>query len=515
MRTSRIHVLWKVSLIFFLFSGITLYAQSGNGEIKILASDGDIYDSFGYSVDIANQIAIIGAEGDDDNGILSGSAYIFSFAEGHGAEIIKLLPGDGAETAFFGNSVAISDEYVVVAAVGDDEAAEEHGAVYVFERIGNTWREQAKLIPSNPIPAAFFGISVDVFKDRIAVGALNANGNAIGSGAVYIFKKFENEWIQEAKLFATDGEWNDWFGWSVAINNSFVAVGSMEDDTVNPASGSVYIYQQNSTGWIEYQIIPKDSERGDRFGSSVSLFENHLLVGAVGVDDKAASGGGAYIFHNSNNEWRQEAKLLADDGQWNDNLGWSAALSGNFAVLGSAGNDANGDDAGAAYVFHKQDGDWVQKTKLLASNGVADDRFGRAVAILHDEVIVGAYRNDNKNGINAGAAYYYDLSKALAINTETVIRNSNYNLYQNYPNPFNGSTTIQYELPEAAHVNLTIYDLIGKRVVTLVNERQGPGANSITWSGENASGNSVRSGIYIYQLQADNYSQSRKMLLIQ
>jgi flagellar hook assembly protein FlgD len=89
-----------------------------------------------------------------------------------------------------------------------------------------------------------------------------------------------------------------------------------------------------------------------------------------------------------------------------------------------------------------------------------------------------------------------------------------YVLHQNYPNPFNPVTTLSYDLPEDALVNITIYDMMGKQVKTLINDQQTAGYKSVQWNATNNLGEPVTAGLYLYTIQAGDYSQTRKMVLL-
>ena len=89
-----------------------------------------------------------------------------------------------------------------------------------------------------------------------------------------------------------------------------------------------------------------------------------------------------------------------------------------------------------------------------------------------------------------------------------------FNVYSNYPNPFNSSTTLRYDLPEDALVNITIYDIMGRIVRTLINNQQNAGFKSIQWNATNNVGTSLSAGLYLYKIQADNFAQTRKMVLL-
>lgn len=106
------------------------------------------------------------------------------------------------------------------------------------------------------------------------------------------------------------------------------------------------------------------------------------------------------------------------------------------------------------------------------------------------------------------------LPKSMAGGDEENAVPTAYNLSQNYPNPFNPSTSIRYALPENAKVTLTIYNVLGKKVKTLVSGDRAAGYHSVVWDGKNAAGQVVSSGVYVYRLEAGSFVQNRKMVLV-
>jgi flagellar hook assembly protein FlgD len=89
-----------------------------------------------------------------------------------------------------------------------------------------------------------------------------------------------------------------------------------------------------------------------------------------------------------------------------------------------------------------------------------------------------------------------------------------YDLQQNYPNPFNPTTLIRYAIPNASHVTIKIYDMLGREVKTLVNSEQNAGFQTVQWNGENNFGSKVASGAYIYMIKAGDFFQAKKMILL-
>ena len=163
------------------------YAQLG--EFKINASDGGPFEEFGYSVSISGDYAVVGAFADDDSGSTSGSAYIFKRAGESWVQEAKLLPSDGAAGDRFGHSVSISDDYAVVGANGNDDNGSNAGSAYIFKRTGTSWAQQAKLLSSDGATDDEFGASVSISGDYAVVGSRDDDDNGTNSGSAYVYKR--------------------------------------------------------------------------------------------------------------------------------------------------------------------------------------------------------------------------------------------------------------------------------------------------------------------------------------
>ena len=157
-----------------------------------------------------------------------------------------------------------------------------------------------------------------------------------------------------------------------------------------------------------------DGSLNDRFGISLDLDGNRLVVGASGEDSASVDSGAAYVFAlnpNAPADWDQIAKLVADDGALGDQLGISVAISGERVLAGAQFDDDQGNESGSAYVFWQDEGGaegWGQVAKLVALGGATDDRFGFAAALSGDTALVGALRSDQL-GTESGSARVFDL----------------------------------------------------------------------------------------------------------
>ena len=320
---------------------------------------------------------------------------------------------------YFGISVAISGDYAIVGAEGGDGVIADTGGAYIFKSAGaGKWpqTETQKLVSSDGQAGDFFGQDVAISGDYAIVGAYGVAGG-VNTGAAYIFEKDpvigwpENE---TQKLFASDGQAGDFFGYSVAISGDYAIVGALGDDDQGNSAGAAYIFKKDPvTGWPENEtqkLFASGGQGADFFGYSVGISGDYAIVGAWGDDDQGNFAGAAYIFTQSSGNWTQTQKLLASDGAASDRFGDSVAISGDYAIVGARGEDDQGNDAGAAYIFKKDPvTGWPENEtqKLLASDGDADDQFGYSVAISGDYAIVGAYTDDNSGGNLAGAAYIF------------------------------------------------------------------------------------------------------------
>ena len=261
--------------------------------------------------------------------------------------------------------------------------------VYLLLGFGllNTASAEFKLVSSDPNMGDQFGWSVDISGHTIVVGApINSENNLIEHGSAYIFelKREGNKdnWEQQIVLDPKeDGRRNDNFGYSVAIDGDYAAVGS---PGINSSTGAVYIYKRSEGVWKQQQKLePADGAKRDNFGYSADMLGEHLIVGAYLDDSKAGS---VYIFNRNGDRWRQQAKLTGNDTAKGDNFGDAVALDGNengvdFAIVGAPNNTHNGKKSGAAYIFVHDGGTWTEEAKLVPADAQSSDFFGDAVSI--------------------------------------------------------------------------------------------------------------------------------------
>ena len=376
---------------------------------KHLASDGTSNDNFGYSVSLSGDYAIAGARRDDDNGDDSGSAYIFFRNGVNWTQQAKLTANDGASGDNFGQSVSLSGYYAIVGAHtdtsnvinGNDTNMVTHGSAYIFFRNGTNWTQQAKLTADDGTNEDFFGYFVSLSGNYAIVGAYWDDDNGSASGSAYIFVRDGVNWTQQAKLTANDGASSDQFGGSVSISGDYAAIGAFGDDDSGNSSGSAYIFNRSGNSWTQQaKLTANDGASGDNFGQFASISGDYAIVGAAGDDDNGSASGSAYIFFRNGTNWTQQAKLTANDGASGDSFGRFVSISGDYAIVGARGDDSS---RGASYIFARNGSSWTQ-TKIIPNDGANGDQFGWSISSSGDYAIVGAY-TDTDNGNESGSAY--------------------------------------------------------------------------------------------------------------
>ncbi|EYF01444.1 Hypothetical protein CAP_8277 [Chondromyces apiculatus DSM 436] len=377
---------------------------------KLVAGDGAPDDQLGVSVALSGDTAVVGAYRDDDSGSASGAAYVFVRSGGSWTQQAKLLAAGGAADDYFGISVAISGDTVVVGSYGDDDHGPESGSAYVFVRSGGSWTQQAKLLAPDGAALDYFGTSVAVSGDTAVVGAYLDDDSESGSGSAYVFVRSGGSWTQQAKLLAADGEGLDCFGSSVAVSGDTAVVGAFREGENGPLSGAAYVFARTGNLWAQQQkLVAADGAANDYFGGSVAVSGDTAIVGAYGDDDSGADSGSGYVFARAGGTWTQQQKLVAAGGAAQDSFGSSVAVSGDTAVVGAYLHRSSGVRTGAAYMFARSGGSFTQHDELVASDGAADDFFGSAVAVSGDAALVGAYGDDDA-GTFSGSAYAFALT---------------------------------------------------------------------------------------------------------
>lgn len=236
--------------------------------------------------------------------------------------------------------------------------------------------------------------------NTLAVG-VQGDDQGIGSVRVYVDDNSKDFEFQSL-LRPSDGAIDDDFGRAVAMSGNFIIVGAQRHDAEGENSGAAYIFERSinndgDTEWSQVaKLTPPEPQADERFGISVSIQGKVAIVGANGNDSNGENSGAAYLFTLQPNiigieGWTFTKKLVAADGAPGDNFGFSVSIYGNQAVVGAVWANERG---GSAYVFINQGGTWTTQGKFEGEK--PDDQFGWSVSVYEETIAVGAIKFDDR-----------------------------------------------------------------------------------------------------------------------
>ena len=535
-----------------------IYYNNGTNWVeqqKLTASDSNNGDEFGSAVAISGNYAIIGSSYDDDNGENSGSAYIFFNNGTNWVEQQKLTASDSNNGDEFGSAVAISGNYAIIGSSYDDDNGENSGSAYIFFNNGTSWVEQQKLTASDGTVGDDFGFSVSISGNYALIGSNYDDYNGEHSGSAYVFYNNGNSWVEQQKLTASDGAANDDFGFSVSISNSLAIVGAPAATFI---TGAAYVFYYNGVTWVEQQkLTASDGEGFDCFGISTSIYNNYAIAGAHSPMNTIKSSS-AYIFHYDGSYWIEQQKLITSDGIPQDDFGYSVSISDSISVIGASHDDDNGGWSGSAYIFDLTEDNSLPVTLSSFDAIRTNSNFVELNWITKSETDMSGYNllraeNNSLNGalkvntaiitasnlacehnykftdeeVELDNTYYYWLESiamsgnveyygpvTVSLDKEKPEEYTNLGIMGIYPNPFNPETNIDYSVKEETPVEISVYNIKGQRVKTLVDKSVSAGDHNVAWHGDSDSDTPVSSGVYFVKMITGNHIETRKIVLM-
>ncbi len=370
----------------------------------------------------------------------------------------------------FGYAIAFDGTTLIVGAPLEDSGEryfnpnpssntrQDTGAVYVFERSGNTWIQRYYVKAINTKQGDQYGYSVAIDGDRFVVGApfedswvveypYFSHMDYIDSGMIYVYKKQNAQWQFEQIIKTQIPDEYDNFGSSVAIDGTTIVAGAYnEGDTSCAGCGAAYVFERVGDNWTETAKLTATSrDVNDNFGYDVAISNQTIVVGTY-LEDSASqmvngnyndnsrqNCGAAYVFEKTNGVWQSTAYLKANVSQDNLHFGKALDIDGNRIAVGAPGEGKSATgigntvpglhapDSGAVYIFERSGATWVQTEYIKASNTDANDRFGEAVdldgarlvvaAPYEDGASFGVYGDQMDNSAeNSGALYLFEIS---------------------------------------------------------------------------------------------------------
>ena len=404
---------------------------------------------FGSSVAASGNYCIVGAYGEATTAELSGKAYIFKTNNGSWGDTTLPLytidnPNDYNSPYHdsFGRSVAMSGNYAIVSAPYEDDGGTGlgtqggtgsiSGKAYIFD-VTTGLRVHTLDNPNAYDTSASdqFGNAVAMDGNYVFVAApYEDDSGGVSSGKAYIFKTTTGDWTDTTTLHTIDnpnaygGSSDDFFGVSVAISGNYAIVGAYgEDEAGGTSSGKAYIF--NVTTGLEVHTLDNPNDYGgpnlDSFARSVAIDGNYAIVGALNEDDSdGANSGKAYIFNVTTGLRVHTLDNPNDfDTSVNDLFGYSVGISGNYAIVSAPyEDDADGTSSGKAYIFNVVTGARVHTLDNPNPYSTSvNDYFGYSVGISGTYAIVGAYQEDDDGVSGSGKAYIFDVTTGLRVHT--------------------------------------------------------------------------------------------------
>lgn len=335
-------------------SGSVYIYKKINGEWtfkqKLNASDGGADDRFG-NLFIQGDRLIVSGYKNINYGKRTGAVYEFKLENNNWIEKKKISPPDTIEDATFGCSVLLYKNYAIIGSFRDVEYGKLSGAVYIYLIKGDQWHFLKKINSEKVDYSDAFGFSVSMSDEYLAIGApQDSTKNGIYAGSLYLYKQTsDTTWIKDTVLTAPSGNWYDDFGRATAINNLNLIV-SASGNVYSTDPGRSYVYTNVEGKWIIEQVLSGISSYADHFGFSVSLERDFLLVGAPYAVVDGIRCGAAYFYQRVGGKWEESFVFCPSDGSEYDFFGSSVTVSDNI-LIGAHSKGVN--DTGGVYFYTK------------------------------------------------------------------------------------------------------------------------------------------------------------------
>lgn len=469
---------------------------------------------FGWSVSIEGNFCVVSAPNESyDSIVSSGAVYLYKIDGGNWKFFQRIIPNDPSVMKLFGSSVKLRGSTMLVGAPNDNGKS---GAVYVYTFNGVLWEQSQKITPQNPVPFQMFGTAVDLGFNYALISTVSTQNNEISTGSVYVFQINSSNWTEESVINSPEIGVHDLFGASSAIvsPDQFIVAAPRGNGLVGN-SGVLYSFIKQNGNWIKNQKIESPTGREDGlFGSSISCFENRLLVGAMQELVDSVISGAAYFYKLENsNIWNLEQKVYPDILIDHDYFGIEVELNKDIAIIGSPKWESvrENTDMGCADVYGFDQDQWNLTKKISPEDGEKDDHFGMAIAIDKNNLVIGARLDDNLS-FNDGSAHFYNLSD-LQTKIPEIHVSENAGIQRIFPNPFKQETTIAYVLTEKTRVKIEVFNMAGAKIIQLINREETAGFREVIWNRKDVNGRNVVSGIYICKFEAGHFIQSKQMVV--
>ncbi len=297
----------------------------------------DAYDSFGRRVGIDGETVVVSAFRDDDMGTDAGAVYVLERQNnGVWSSSQKIVPSDGNMLDWFGWELAFDNGTLVVTSKGDDDLGGNSGSVYIFRHNGTMWQQTQKIISVDGNAFDYFGVSVDLSGTTMVIGADRYDGHAENGGTAWVYEFDGLSWELSAEILQNSPEVGGAFGKSVAIDGDLIIVGSDGSHGGAEGPGTAAIYRRSGKQWIlDANLEPNDLTDNAYFGNSVDIHRSGVaVVGAFNDSTFGLSAGMTHVYTYSDGVWSLQSKLFPSSIKPLDQTGWDVAISSLGVVVG-------------------------------------------------------------------------------------------------------------------------------------------------------------------------------------
>ncbi len=382
--------------------GVHVFLRSGTSWTyvqRLLPNEAESTYEFGAAVAVSGETIVVGSNGAlNDSGVSTGAAFVFERQGQPWVQVEKLLPSDGAQSDLFGTALDIEGDTIMVGSPQHYAAGLVYaGAVYAFERSSGSWNERAKLIADTPVVAAGFGASVSLSGTTVVIGAPQTD---FSRGAAHVFVRNAEQWSEQQVLLANDGNYQHYFGGSVAVEGERVVVGAANASTPGGDNqGAAYVWVRNGSTWTQEQkIFETQSTLFEGYGSAVAISQGRVLVGSPRQRRFGPAGEGVvHAFEEQDGVWTLRQQFSNSATLY---FGYALAMSGDTVLIGT--------DYDQAFAYTFPGSQWAPESPLIASDGAALSGLGRAVAVEGDTAVIASVAYDTLDPANRGGVFVFE-----------------------------------------------------------------------------------------------------------
>ncbi|MAB27862.1 MAG: hypothetical protein CMJ53_01015 [Planctomycetaceae bacterium] len=324
----------------------------------------------------------------------------------------------------FGFALRGFEHHILIGAPDDSDTNWGAGRAWLYLETEDGWVvERSFEDPSSETDAAF-GHAIAIQKDTIAIGAPRSDKAGRDAGCVFIFERVEQEWTLKARLVAPDAENADFFGSSLALKGNHLAIGAWGDDDHGEKTGAVWCYEKRGDRWsMRQKLVPDRLQSRDLFGSALLFHEHELLISAPGTREDQ---GVVYVFTGRTGRWELVDRISDPSGDAGDRFGSSLSASEGLLVIGSPEHRAKMRSDGMITLHRRSHWGWslIDRHRVTSQHGEQSMRFGFNVSVDQGVIVVGRADQEDEPSASIGAWLFdegvditEEASEGVAINS--------------------------------------------------------------------------------------------------